>query len=625
MRGTILFISVTIAALSFGQSTAIRTSDLTVYKHWKVNFSDGDQLLELSRLKNNEAAPSPVMQSAEVKQKIDAQRKRKVVKSKTSYSTTAEDVKPELQDNFNGKPLGTAGIPNDNTMAISNNGIIISAINTTVTILDETGEMLKFRSLYGIVAGQLGILDRYYDPKVTYDPVADRFILVFLEGSTSNDTRIVVGFTETNDPTADWNFYALDGRPLGGATWSDYPIIAHNGTDLYITVNLLRDNESWQEGFVESFIWQVNKQDGYDGEDDLTQNLFSGIEYGGKSVWSICPVQPGLDFNQDNMYLLSVRPDAESNDTVFLHEITSSYTTGGAEHKLTVLKSDIKYGVPPTAYQPLVDSLDFRLQTNDTRVLSATIHKGNIHYVQSTILPNDIRSGIYHGVITEVAKDPVIRGNIISSSTLDYAYPSIAYAGYSEKDINAMMITFSHVGESDFPGTSAVFHNQGLYLNGIYSEVVRIKDGDSIINTRVADTAERWGDYTDIQRKYNEPGVVWACGSFGDENGRNSVWLAKMKVTDELTFEVDDYIVYPNPIESSELINIVFPNDELVNFYLLDSEGSIVRKEENREIKKGKIECLFNTNIPGLGPGMYILSVENNSGKKLHTQKILVE
>ena len=137
MRGTILFISVTIAALSFGQSTAIRTSDLTVYKHWKVNFSDGDQLLELSRLKNNEAAPSPVMQSAEVKQKIDAQRKRKVVKSKTSYSTTAEDVKPELQDNFNGKPLGTAGIPNDNTMAISNEGILVSAINTSITIYNS--------------------------------------------------------------------------------------------------------------------------------------------------------------------------------------------------------------------------------------------------------------------------------------------------------------------------------------------------------------------------------------------------------------------------------------------------------------------------------------------------------
>ena len=57
-----------------------------------------------------------------------------------------------------------------------------------------------------MTAGQLGLLDRYYDPKVIYDPLSDRFILVFLEGSTSSDTRIVVGFTETNDPTQTWNF-----------------------------------------------------------------------------------------------------------------------------------------------------------------------------------------------------------------------------------------------------------------------------------------------------------------------------------------------------------------------------------------------------------------------------------
>lgn len=621
MRGSFLFLSTLLVMLSYGQSVQT-TEDLKVFKHWKVNFGEGDQLLELSRLKDNEAAPSPVMRSADVKQKIDAQRKRTIVKSKTSYITSPDDVKPELNDNFNGKPIGNAGIPNDNTMAISNGGIIISAINTTVTILDEKGEMLKFRSLSGIVAGQLGVLDRFYDPKVTYDPETDRFILVFLEGSLSTDTRIVVGFTETNDPTGDWNFYALNGKPLGGATWSDYPIIAHNSTDLYITVNLLRDNESWQEGFVESLIWQVNKQDGYEGKDDLRQEVFSGIEFGDKPVWSICPVQPGPDLGQDNMYFLSVRPDAESNDTVFLHEITSSSTVGGAKHKLTVLQTDVKYGVPPTAYQPDVGVSDFRLQTNDTRVLSATLSDGNIHYVQSTILTDEIRSGIYHGIISDITATPTIKGHIISAPDLDYAYPSIAFAGESEAEKHAMLITFSHVGEEDYAGTSVVYHNKIDPYEGLYSDVIRVKDGDSIINTFVADSNERWGDYTDIQPKYNEPGVVWACGSYGDENGRNNVWLAKLKVNNEVV-SVEDYVVYPNPAASSVAVNAKFDKDNVVTIQLTDMRGSVVKELKDENVVAGNADFLFN--LTGISSGMYALTIVDQDGEKLHSQKIFVE
>jgi hypothetical protein len=559
------------------------------------------------------------MRSQGIKKVLDAKRKRKSIKSKSSYLTSPKDLMPSIESSFNGKPIGNAGIPNDNTMAISDGGFIISAINSTVTILNEQGDRLAFKSLYGMTAGQLGLLDRYYDPKVLYDPLSDRFILVFLEGSTSLDTRIVVGFTETNDPTEVWNFYALSGRPLGGSTWSDYPIIGHNKTDLYITVNLLRDNESWQEGFVESFIWQVNKQDGYDGNENLRQNLFSGINFNNEPVWSICPVQPGLNFDQENMYFLSVRPDAESNDTLFLHEITNTTTSGEAQHKLRVLTTDVPYGVPPSAYQPIEG---FRLQTNDTRVLSAVYHEGAIHYVQSSILADDIRSGIYHGIISSVDEVPNVSGKIIFSNELDFAYPSIAFAGETSSDNHSMLITFSHVGENDYAGTSAVYHNKSDGLESIYSDVIRLKSGDSLINTFVADTAERWGDYTDIQRKYNDPGVVWICGSYGDSLGRNNVWISKLKVKNGLIIK-DKFLVYPNPVESSVEVSITFKDDGQVTIQLVDILGSIVREISNEPVNKGNAQFLLNTE--GLSSGVYFLSVFDQEGEKTNSQKIIVK
>ncbi len=604
---------------TFGQVDYKKMSNVKTYKQWTVNLSEQSVDLDLVRLKGEELAPEPVMRSHEVKKQLDAKRKRKAqFKAKTSYISEQSDVYPELLDSFNARPIGGSGIPNDNTMAISNDGIIISAINTTITILDSDGELLLFRTLGAFVRGQLGLLDRYYDPKVTYDPINDRFILVFLEGSNSNDTRIVTGFSQTSDPTGNWNFYAIDGKPLGGETWSDYPIIAHNQEDLYITVNLLRDNESWQEGFVQSFIWQINKEDGYNG-DELTQNLFYDIEYGGKPVWSICPVQPALDFDQDNMYFLSVRPDAMANDTLFLHEITNTSKSGQAEHELSVLKANKQYGVPPSAFQPEVG---YKLQTNDTRVLSGVYHRNTIHYVQSTLVPEQLSSGVFHGVISDVAGNPSVDAEIISSDTLDYAYPSIAFAGIDGDDEHSMMITFSHVGETAFPGTSAIYQNRASGKEGLYSKPIVVKEGTGLIDSWLDNDIERWGDYTDVQRKYNEPGVVWVCGSYGDDRNYNNVWVAKLKAKNDL-FVIEDFVTYPNPVTEMFRVGAVFPNDDVVTIQISDLAGSVVKEMDNLEVNAGPMKFLVNAD--GISSGLYILSIFNEKDENIYSEKIIVE
>jgi hypothetical protein len=606
---------VAVGSSTFAQSDFQFTKDAPVIEHWVIDFS-ADENLEVVGLNSGFVAPDPYSKTDQIKAALDAKRERRSsIKSKVDENVA---LTPGIIDQFNGKPVGSTGIPLDNTLAVSNDGIIMSAINTSVNILDAEGNSLKFRTLSGMTAGQLGILDRFYDPKVLYDPTTDRFILVFLEGSNSDDTRIVVGFTQTNDPTGLWNFYAINGNPNGGAKWSDYPIIAHNKEDLYVTVNVLRDNESWQEGFVQSVIWQVNKASGYDGDTVLTQNLYSDIMYKNEPVWSICPVQPAIDMDQDNMYFLSVRPDAESNDTLLLHEITNTAASGEGTHTLTVLKSDQKYGVPPSSFQPTVG---YRLQTNDTRVLSAALHEGQIQYVQSTIVPGTISSGIYHGTVSDVRTTPTVRGRIISSPTQDYAYPSIAFAGETDRE-NSMMLTFSHVSEDDFPGTSALFYNfkDGLYDN--YSPVVMVKEGDDVINSFIADSMERWGDYTDIQPQYNDKGAVWLCGSYGDADRRNNVWIAKVRASNAL-LSVEEVFVYPNPADNFIKVSTVFDKNELVTVSLADIQGKAVKSIRDQRVATGKVEFLVD--VSGIGAGYYVLTVSAASGETRYSQKVRID
>lgn len=590
-------------------------------RQWRVNFSEAADQLQIGVTKNQVAAPEVKTTAAAVKAQLDAQRERKYAyKSKISgdvYESTPESIHPELGENFNGKPFGSAGVPNDNTLAVSNDGVIISAINTTVTILDSEGTTLRYATLSSITKGALGLLDRYYDPKVLYDPVADRFILVFLEGSNSSDTRIIIGFTQSSDPTQDWNFYQINGKPLGGNTWSDYPIIAHNKEDVFITVNLLRDNESWQEGFVESFIWQVNKADGYQG-DTLGQRLYHDITYNNKSVWSICPVQPADDLEQTQMYFLSVRPGAASNDTVFMHRIDNTFRSGKAKLSMEVLRSNMKYGVPPSAFQ---SSVGYRLQTNDTRVLSATLFNNSIHYVQTTLVPEKLSSGVYHAVIRDLDTEPNIRARIIENDILDLAYPSISFTGYRNPDQHSMMITFSHSGELDYPGTSAVFYDGVGELDGIYSDILRIKDGDGLINTFLADSIERWGDYTDIQRRYNQPGTLWLAGSYGDANNRNNVWIAEVKTGNDLQL-VNSVVTYPNPAYHSVRIAANFDEEMLVDLRLTDMQGKVVKELKAQQVYVSATEFMIVTT--GMANGQYVLSIHKENGDILHSEKVIV-
>lgn len=607
-------------SMSFGQATYKHLKEVPAARSWQVDFSADDDLINVSALVNHSAAPEVQTTASLAKKKVDDLR-AKSPQNKTKsdiYSSEIGDIAPVLSNNFNGHPTGMRGVPNDNTLAVSNAGIVVSAVNTSVSILDSDGNLLKRRSLASITSGQLGFLDRYYDPKVLYDPIADRFILVFLEGSNSDDTRIIVGFTTTNDPTSTWNFYQINGRPLGGTTWSDYPIIAHNKEDLFITVNLLNDNMSWQEGFVQSFIWQVPKEDGYNG-DSLAPNLFYDIEYNGKALWSICPVQPAKDFDQTDMYFLSVRPGDSSNDTVFLHHIDNTASSGMAQHSLDVLTSDLKYGVPPSAVQPLEG---FKLQTNDTRVLSATLYQGDIHYVQTTVIPTGIRSGIYHGVIKDVATDPNVTARYISHSDMDLAYPSITFSGVENESLNSMLITFSHSGPEHYPGTSVVFHNGVGGLPGIYSDILIVKHGDSVINTFLADSIERWGDYTDIQREYDEPGVVWLAGSYGDDIARNNIWIARIVSQNDIKI-VDKIITYPNPTSGALHIAANFEKEEKVDLQIIDAQGKVVKSLNDQRVVPGAYELLIHTD--GLSFGIYFLVIKDESGAILHRERIVVD
>lgn len=611
---SILLIGFTVhahAQQTFSYQSENHTTPLSCTINLSEPHKDYDPRLQLIQ----SASPAPATLFHQHKQMLDRLRSEKVKKGQTQTLAKSAPPSPTVLTNFAGNI--TQGTPNDNDLAISDSGMIVSVVNQNLLFFNSIGTQVGGATL-AVFGRKLGTLNRTYDPRVVYDPDADRFIAVFLQGSTSADTRIVTAFSKTNDPTKEWNVYAISGNTFGDSSWSDYPILSISKGELFITVNRLKDNTDWKDGFIESLIWQVNKTQGYAG-DTLYQKLYKDIRFNNKPIWSVCPVKGGSALYGPNMYFLSVRPSALQNDTVFLHEITNTIASGAAQLTTTVLKADKPYGLQPNAIQPNGK----KLQTNDARILSAMIENEMIHYVANCIDTTYFSPGVYYGRIKTFkwpGQTPQINGTIIGYDSLDIGYPSVSYIGGGLTDHSAL-ITFSHVSPVHFPGTSVVYVDR----DGNISAPVFVKTGLSSISL-LADSVDRWGDYTGNQRKYNESGVCWINGSFGMNSG-NRTWIAKIKSNDvrlatpEQQTTKHQLAVYPNP--SANYLNIDFniEHTTLLTFEIWDIKGQLVDVLLHDKAKAGLNRFSFNTSY--LANGTYLLMIKNDE-TIIETRKILV-
>jgi hypothetical protein len=585
-----------------------------------INMSDKDEDFDPKLMLLKSANPLPATTYNLNKQMLDAKHFKSLQndngKSENILSKTAVPQPVQLKG-F--KANITQGTPNDNDIAVSNAGIICSVVNTNMNILNDTGRVLSSRTLSSIAKG-INNLNRTYDPRVMYDPEADRFIFVFMQGSTSKDTRIIVGFSQTNNPALNWNFYTIPGNIFGDSSWSDYPIISISNNELFLTVNRLKDNTYWKNGFIESFIWQMDKDNGYKG-DTLNQKVYYDINYNNKPIWSICPTKGGSKSYGPAMQFFSVRPDQLWNDTVFVHEITNTIKSGKAELKLRVAKANNHYGLQPNAFQPNGK----KLQTNDARILSAMYENGIFYMVGNSVDARFNAAGFYLITIDNYWSNDSLNAKlqIISSDTMDYGYPSIAYCGGGLGD-NSAMITCSHVSPRSFPGNSLVYVDRNL--NPSTPAIMKVGESNILL---IGDSVERWGDYSGIQRKYNDLGKVFYNGSFGVNND-NRTWIGISKNTDaklsndELiklrNEQLNDISIYPIP--AKEYVNIDFTNEEkkVLNFVLIDMEGKETLLLTERA-KSGLNRFVFNA--LNLNNGYYQLVIKDGENV-LHSKKIMV-
>jgi hypothetical protein len=517
--------------------------------------------------------------------------------------------------------------PNDNDVAISDSGFVVSVINTNIHIRNiVTNTTYQVKSLAAFTS-PVNLLHQEFDPKVLYDPDKDRFVLMCMVGFVDSTSKMVLGFSETNDPTGLWNLYVVPGNPLNNNLWSDYPMIALTEKELFLSVNLLTNNSSWQTGFVETIVWQFNKDSAYAGI-SLPSVLHSGIQFNGKPIRNLCPAKGGSKLYGPNMFFVSNRNFASQNDSIFLVNITDTIGAPGATVTTTVFIADQPYYFPPGGRQKT--AVTQTLATNDARNLGAFYENNKIHFVCNSAHPQNSLVTVYYGVMDQPGTaNTSVKAYFIPNDTADYAYPNISYAGSSANDHRAI-ICFDHSSPSKFPGCS-VIKTDGL---GNFSPIKSIITGTTYVNL-LTSNLERWGDYMGSQRRYNNPGEVWISGYYGYRYSGNypyahGAWVAQIfrdedmftGITNTLPEQKLETRVYPNPTNEFFVVDFSLSAPEYLSFELYDASGKLVTTLLRDWVKVPQNSFSFNPQ--NLQEGIYFIKISGSTtqiSKKIVIQK----
>lgn len=494
--------------------------------------------------------------------------------------------------------------PLDNSVAISDGGIIVSVSNTILEVDNSSGTNLYYNDIATFFNDPT--ITNVCDPVVVYDKQADRFILFAQEcAGNSANSYLLICFSLTNNPaTGGWWTYKITGNPLNNNCWFDYPKMAISNNELYITGNLFNNSGV----FNQALLYQINKANGYAG---VSLNWQYWYNIAG-SPFTLLPVGHGQGLTYGPGCYLVATASAGSN-TVQLYDLTDDMTGNPSLNY---------YSIPTTAYSPAADSPQLGtsclLKNGDCRTLSGFYLNGIIHFVFHSDAGGGW-NGINYNRLTPAtfSNQSSIFG---ASGTYDCSYPSIAsYAtGVSDKSV---MIGFGKVSPSIYPEIRVI--NCDDQMN--WSAPTLVKASSSYVSY-TSTSAERWGDYTGMARRHSSSTPsVWMNGMYGTSTHIWETWIAEIHNNSSVdiaeTQPSNSLMVYPNPVVETYTLNLTLSEPANLKITIVDLSGKVVQFLYEGRAAQGV--NVFSFNKANLAPGTYFILV-NDEKEEIRNEKIIV-
>jgi PKD repeat protein len=396
---------------------------------------------------------------------------------------------PPLAASFEALPDNGTRFPPDTEGAVGPNHIMVT-LNTETRIQDHSGnELLRvsFDNFWSKVSQGLSLTD----PKTLYEPFVDRWIAMGLAGYNSKDSAILIGVSQTGDPTGNWNLYSVVADP-SGSLFADYPSLGFNKDWIAVQVNMWTVADKLDDSqFQDSHILVFDKANLIAGGTDARHTLFplsADLGTGQVPAATYDPTEPVLYVLED------WNGDSDGVGSLALFSITGPV---GSE-----IFSTISFPATDATWDDAApNDEDFAPQQGTTAKIAnggadfthVSLRNGLITAAQTIFLPSGgspTRSAAQWWQLTRegfVAS----RGRIDDASAQTFhAYPSAA-----TNVRNDLIVGYSTFSSQQFASSGYAFR-AASDASGTVRDGGLIKSGEASYVRTGGGTRNRWGDYS---------------------------------------------------------------------------------------------------------------------------------
>lgn len=494
------------------------------------------------------------------------------------------------------------GTPMDNSVAINDNDVIVSVNNGGFFVHNFTGTQLAAFSWYGFTGYDC------YDPRVIYDAVAKRFIVVALSGNQSSTSRMIMLFSNSMNPLSTWNQYSVRATnitsSIGTGTWMDFPAMGLSEREVFITMNIFSNSNTFQK----SIIFQYPHATGYSGGTFTAGSIWS-VSNSPFHGYHVTPAPNGWSgrFSKGQYFVVS----KSSGDYRYrLLYITNHLNSSPAAQMNQWTVNGTSYSLPSDAFQPGTSK---RLDVGSCAVQNAFILNGVIHFTLITKNSSNVSKVRYVRMTTGTS--PSTQNYTFNSNAENYlAYPSVV--PYSNNalngpDKNVIIGMLSSNATSHHPSIRVVNCDDG----GSWSNSVIVRSGQNFVSY-TSNSVQRWGDYIGMCRDHATGAQprVWIAGSYGTVDNRYRTRIAQIGAQGPLTSidepepatPLSEASLYPNPAMDRVTFEFIYAHDARLRIAIMDAQGRMVKEVFAGSPRHGRNRISFS--VDDLSPGLYVVT-----------------
>jgi hypothetical protein len=430
---------------------------------------------------------------------------------------------PALRDNgakFEANPSGAVGT--NHLMVATENQIIIQ---------NRAGVQLTNLTLDGFWS-RIGV-SNVYSPRVLYDPYFSRWIMAARAFPTTNTQKILLGVSQTSDPTGNWNLYSSN---IVSPRFPDSLSLGFNKYWIVLQSDIA-DNTS---GFLtNSSFWVFNKTNVYAGGTGKVSTYLSLNAY--NEGWAHVPATT-YDPDEPNLYLMNVYDSSYSDGYgwIKIYKITGTPSSPSLSDSGFTSGYAWAEGADIDNFLPQAGNTN-KLYAGDSRIQSVVFRdsSSSLFACQTIFLPTN---GVNRCVIRFWEALP--GGTQVQQSTIDtpgehfYAYPSLSVN--STLDV---LLAYSRFASNQYPSASYSVHvytrsnAQDVLLGDNFSEFradTLLKAGeDSYVKTDTNRAAINfWGGYSATVIDPINDSEMWTLQPYASTNtagkGRWGLWWTRI-------------------------------------------------------------------------------------------------